>query len=113
MKRYPDGIGGKFFYEKNAPGVHARMGPHHVLGRLPGNVRRHGKMDLSMKKISVQFTAEELRALVKLADNQFFRLKYIDPKMPGYKANPQELRTAQSAVQVLQEALKKESGPIF
>ncbi|HKW99488.1 MAG TPA: hypothetical protein VJN43_17235 [Bryobacteraceae bacterium] len=63
-----------------------------------------------MKKITVELTADELRTLVKLSDNQFFRLKYIDPKMPGYKANPEELRTAQSAVQVLQEALKKEKG---
>jgi hypothetical protein len=61
-----------------------------------------------MKKINVQFTAEELRALLRLSDNQFFRLKYIDPKMPGYKVDPDELRAAQSAVQVLQEALKKE-----
>ena len=63
-----------------------------------------------MKKITVQFTAEELRALVRLSDNQFFRLKFIDPKMPGYKANPEELRAAHSAVQVLQSALRKEKG---
>jgi hypothetical protein len=63
-----------------------------------------------MRKIMVQLTAEELRALVKLSDNQFFRLKYIDPKMPGYKADQEELRTAQSAVRVLQDALKKEKG---
>ena len=63
-----------------------------------------------MKKITVQFTVEELRALVKLSDNQFFRIRYIDPKMPGYKADPEELRIAQSAVQILQEALKKEKG---
>jgi hypothetical protein len=63
-----------------------------------------------MKKITIQLTAEELRSLVTLSENQFFRLKYIDPKMPGYKARPDELRAAQSAVQVLQEALKKEKG---
>jgi hypothetical protein len=63
-----------------------------------------------MKKITIQLTAEELRSLVTLSENQFFRLKYIDPKMPGYKARPEELRAAQSAVQVLQEALKKEKG---
>ena len=67
-------------------------------------------MVIKMKKITVQFTGEELRALVKLSENQFFRLKYIDPKLPGYKSNPEELRSAQSAVQVLQEALKKERG---
>ena len=63
-----------------------------------------------MKKITLRLTAEELQALVTLSENQFFRLKYIDPKMPGYKVHPEELRAAQSAVQVLQDALKKEKG---
>jgi hypothetical protein len=63
-----------------------------------------------MKKITVQLTAAELQALVTLSENQFFRLKYIDPKMPGYKVQPEALRVAQSAVQVLQDALKKDKG---
>jgi hypothetical protein len=63
-----------------------------------------------MKKITVQLTAAELQALVTLSENQFFRLKYIDPKMPGYKTRPEALRVAQSAVQVLQDALKKDKG---
>jgi len=63
-----------------------------------------------MKKITVQLSAEELQALVTLSENQFFRLKYIDPKMPGYKAQPEALRVAHSAVQVLEEALRKEKG---
>ena len=63
-----------------------------------------------MKKITVQLTAEELQALVTLSENQFFRLKYIDPKMPGYQAHPEALRVAQSAVQVLEDALRKEKG---
>lgn len=53
---------------------------------------------------------EELQALLTLADNQFFRIKYIDPKIPGHKERPDELRAAQSAVQVLQNALKTEKG---
>jgi hypothetical protein len=44
---------------------------------------------------------------VTLSENQFFRLKYIDPKMTGYKVHLEELRAAQSAVQFLQDALKK------
>lgn len=64
-------------------------------------------MELRMKKIPIQLTAEELQALVTLSENQFFRLKYIDPKMPGYKAQPEELRAAQSAVQVLQNTAGK------
>ena len=66
-----------------------------------------------MKKISISLTLEELQALTTLADNQLFRVKYIDPKMPGYSIQPKELEVASSAVQVLTEALKvaKESRP--
>jgi len=63
-----------------------------------------------MDKITVQLSMEELQALLTLAENQFFRLKYIDPKLPGYKARPEQLQSAQSAVGVLQAALKAEKG---
>src|SRR5450631_567924 len=46
-------------------------------------------------------TMEELQALVTLTENQFFRIKFLDPKMPGYKARPDELKAAQSAVAVI------------
>lgn len=59
-----------------------------------------------MKKISVALSLEELQALVTLADNQLFRVKYIDPKMPGYIVHPEELQVANAALQVLGEALK-------
>ena len=59
-----------------------------------------------MKKISVALTLDELQALVTLADNQLFRVKYIDPKMPGYIIHPEELEVANSALQILSEALK-------
>jgi hypothetical protein len=66
-----------------------------------------------MKKISISLTLEELQALTTLADNQLFRVKYIDPKMPGYNIRPKELEVASSAVQTLTEALKaaKEAKP--
>jgi len=63
-----------------------------------------------MAKIAIAFTVEELQALLTLADNQFFRMKYIDPKMPGHKDRPDELRAAQSAVQVLRNAFNAEKG---
>jgi hypothetical protein len=59
-----------------------------------------------MKKISISLSLEELQAVVTLADNQLFRVKYIDPKMPGYIVQPKELELAASAVQILGEALK-------
>jgi len=63
-----------------------------------------------MKKISVDFTLEELQALFKLADNQLFRVKYIDPKMPGYVVRREELELSKAAVQVLQDALNGVKG---
>jgi hypothetical protein len=63
-----------------------------------------------MERITVELTLEELQTLVTMADNQLFRIKYIDSKIPGNITNPQDLRTAQAAVRVLQDALKKEKG---
>jgi hypothetical protein len=62
------------------------------------------------KKINIHFSPEELKALVTLADNQMFRMKFIDPKMPGYKISPEAFRAAQSAVGLLHEASAKENG---
>jgi hypothetical protein len=58
----------------------------------------------------MHFTAEELQALVTLSENQLFRVKYIDPKMPGYKRDAEGFRAAQSAVGLLHDALDKEKG---
>jgi len=63
-----------------------------------------------MAKIGIELTLEELQALVTLANNQFFRMKYIDPKIPGHKERPEELRAAQSAVQLLENTLKAKRG---
>jgi hypothetical protein len=62
------------------------------------------------KKIAIGLTLEELETLVKLADNQLFRLKYIDPKMPGHVNHPGELEAAKSAVNILQTALNNAKG---
>jgi hypothetical protein len=56
-----------------------------------------------MKKISVHLTVEELGIIVKLADNQLFRMKFIDTKLPGHYDNAAELKAAQAAVAVLRE----------
>jgi hypothetical protein len=67
-------------------------------------------MRFSMKKISVQLTFEELQTLVTMADNQLFRIKYIDSKIPGNIRNPETLRAAQAATEILQDALRREKG---
>lgn len=63
-----------------------------------------------MKKLTVQFTLEELQELLELVDNQLFRMKYIDSKIPGHKPNPDKLRAATSAVQTLRDTFKTAKG---
>ena len=62
------------------------------------------------KKIKLDLNPEELKALTTLVENQFFRMRYIDPKMPGYTIEPEVFRASQSAVALLSEAMKKERG---
>jgi hypothetical protein len=63
-----------------------------------------------MSKLSVQLSLEELQALLELLENQLFRMKYIDSKIPGHKADPAKLRVATSGVEVLRDAFKKAKG---
>ena len=58
-----------------------------------------------MKKISVSLTVEELKIIVHLADNQLFRMRFIDSKMPGHYNDVEELKSAQSAVGVLRDRI--------
>jgi len=50
----------------------------------------------AVAKIDVQLTADEIRAIVTLAEDQLFRVKFIDPHMPGHKANPHQVHAAES-----------------
>lgn len=63
-----------------------------------------------MKKIAVHLTLEELQTVVTMVDNQLFRIKFIDSKLPGHVGSPEALRAAQEAAQVLQNALKGAKG---
>ena len=63
-----------------------------------------------MKLITVTLSREQLEVLVTLTDNQLFRMKYIDPKMPGHRAHPEDLEKARAAVCVLSEALGRVRG---
>lgn len=61
-----------------------------------------------MQSINLSLTVEQIKALLQISQNQLFRMKFLDPKMPGYKARPGELEAAESAVQALTAALKEE-----
>ena len=63
-----------------------------------------------MTKIKLVVSPEELKVLATLAENQFFRMRFIDPRMPGYRIEPEVFRASQSATALLTEAMKKERG---
>jgi hypothetical protein len=63
-----------------------------------------------MQQIPVKLSLEEIQALLEMVENQLFRMKFIDTKLPGHKANPQKQRASASAVNTLQEAFKKAKG---
>jgi hypothetical protein len=44
-----------------------------------------------MRCITIKLTIKELELLTSLASDQVFRREFIDPEMPGYKTNPEEI----------------------
>jgi hypothetical protein len=67
---------------------------------------RHSRMTV----ITVKFTPEELDLLTALASDQLFRRQYIDPRMPGYKSNPAEVRTGKELVERLRQMSDRAKG---
>jgi hypothetical protein len=63
-----------------------------------------------MENVAIKMSAEELRALLEMVDNQLFRMKYIDSKIPGHQKNPEELKLAAGAVSILREAFNRARG---
>ena len=49
-----------------------------------------------MKAIKVELALDELALLVSLASDQLFRREFIDPKMPGYQADPGAVRSGKA-----------------
>jgi hypothetical protein len=51
-----------------------------------------------MKRINLELTIEEMRLLISLASDQLFRRQFIDPRMPGYKGNTEEVDLGKALV---------------
>ena len=51
-----------------------------------------------MKNIKIEVSLEELLLLTTLMSDQLFRREFIDPKMPGYKGDPEELAKGKGLV---------------
>jgi hypothetical protein len=63
-----------------------------------------------MTVITVKLTTEELDLLTALASDQLFRRQYIDPRLPGYKSNPAEVRQGKELVERLRQMGDKAKG---
>jgi hypothetical protein len=59
-----------------------------------------------MKKVTLDFTPEELSVLTAMASDQLFRKQFIDPKMPGFIQNHDELDLCKSVVGRLRSAVE-------
>lgn len=51
-----------------------------------------------MKRVNFVVTVDELRLLASLASDQLFRRQFIDPRMPGYKGDPEEVDRGKALV---------------
>jgi hypothetical protein len=51
-----------------------------------------------MTQFSVKLNIVELELLANLASDQLFRREFIDPKMPGQKANPGQIAMGKELV---------------
>jgi hypothetical protein len=60
--------------------------------------------------IHIDLTEVELLALIKLAEDQLFRIKFIDPKMPGHRRNAGEVASGEAALSTLKTYLPKHLG---
>jgi len=62
-----------------------------------------------MKNIKIEVTQQELLLAITLMSDQLFRREFIDPKMPGYKADPSELAMGKDLVLRLRALVKQAS----
>jgi len=67
---------------------------------------RHSRMTV----ITVKLTTEELDLLTALASDQLFRRQYIDPRLPGYKSNPAEVKAGKELVERLRQMGDRAKG---
>ncbi len=63
-----------------------------------------------MGKIKLELDPAEVKTLAMMAENELLRIKFINPRLPGYNIDPKVLRAAQSATTLLTEAMKKQKG---
>jgi hypothetical protein len=63
-----------------------------------------------MTLITLNLTFQELELLTTLVSDQLFRREFIDPKMPGYRSNSQEMTLGKALVGRLKLMVDPESA---
>ena len=63
-----------------------------------------------MANIKFELKPDEVKALAMMAENELMRMRFIDPRLPGYTIDPTVLRAAQSATARLSEIMKRQRG---
>jgi hypothetical protein len=84
------------------------LAPHHPDARIAGQTSPviqprgfrtpAGRARNGSNAIQVDMTAEQLELLTTLAADQLFRREFIDPKMPGYRGNAEEVLMGKALV---------------
>ncbi len=60
--------------------------------------------------LTLRLTPKEMELLQSLASDQLFRREFIDPRLPGYVSNPDELRLAKKIVERLRLMTDRSKG---
>ena len=63
-----------------------------------------------MTLITLKLTLEELELMTTLASDQLFRREFIDPKMPGYRSNSEEMKLGKALASRLKLLVDPESA---
>lgn len=61
----------------------------------------------AMTLITVKLSEKQIELLIQLASEQLFRREFIDPKMPGHKAKPDEVRMGKEVIRSLRLLLDR------
>jgi len=65
---------------------------------------------MGMGNIKIELEPAEVKALAMMAENEFLRMRFINPRLPGYAIDANVLRAAQSATARLSEIMKRQRG---
>ena len=60
-----------------------------------------------MKNVKLEVTQQELLLVITLMSDQLFRREFIDPKLPGHKADPAELAMGKELVLRLKSVIRQ------